>query len=27
VAEMAIERALSDETPGQDLRWQAFLNA
>ena len=27
VAEMAIERALSDEIPGQDLRWQAFLNA
>ncbi|MBL8230116.1 MAG: hypothetical protein JNL98_16630 [Bryobacterales bacterium] len=27
VAEMAIERALSDENPGQDLRWQAFLNA
>jgi hypothetical protein len=27
VAEMAIERALGEETPGQDLRWQAFLNA
>lgn len=27
VAEMAIERALSDENPGQELRWQAFLNA
>lgn len=25
VAEMAIERALSDEAPGQDYRWQAFL--
>lgn len=26
VAEMAVARALSDENPGRDLRWQAFLN-
>ncbi|MBS1823711.1 MAG: hypothetical protein JST93_00190 [Acidobacteria bacterium] len=26
VAEMAVTRALSDENPGRDLRWQAFLN-
>jgi hypothetical protein len=25
VAEMAIERAMSDERPGRDYRWSAFL--